>query len=691
MGLVTEYPAWFFLFCLLLGGGYAFGLYYRSRTDEVAPVIKGFLFLFRFLSVTLIAFLLLSPLVKRTVENVVKPLIILGVDNSESVSLSADSSYYRKTLPGEIISMKEELGKKYDVRLYTFGDHVAADGVIGFREKETDMASFLQEMDNRLINQNVGALILFSDGIINAGQDPFYAAGRLNFPVFTVALGDTITKKDVILKNVLYNHTAFLGDKAPLQADLLAWKCDGDRSVLTVMKGEETIFRKDITFHGNQSAQKIDLQLEMKEKGLQHYRVTVAPVDGEQNNSNNSRDIFIDIQEARQKIALIYNAPHPDVAAMKAAVINSNQFEIETFRWDEFDKPVKQYDLVIFYQPSAATDVQKLARSFGDATSALFILGTQTDFNLFNSLKTGLAINPGKSGFSEAYPILSDAFALFTIEPEKSRVMKDWPPLMSPFGSYQYTSLGDVLFYQKISTVTTKIPLIFFMQMENKKIGIIAGENIWRWRISDYEQNTTHDAFDELIRKIIQYLSVREDKSFFRIRVAARIQENDPVEMEAQVFNDSYEIINTPDVKISITDAEKKNYPYVFTRSDKSYYLNAGYFQPGNYKYSASVTVGKKQYGKTGEFFVVPVDIESADLVADHALLKRIASSHSGEMYYPKQLNELTKKILGREDIHALSYFQKRYTDLVGTLWLFLLILALLSAEWIIRKRGGLS
>jgi hypothetical protein len=59
-------------------------------------------------------------------------------------------------------------------------------------------------------------------------------------------------------------------------------------------------------------------------------------------------------------------------------------------------------------------------------------------------------------------------------------------------------------------------------------------------------------------------------------------------------------------------------------------------------------------------------------------------------MFYARDLDGLRKKIMQREDIRPVSYEQKRFTDLAGNVWLFLIILALLSAEWFIRKRSGI-
>ena len=279
---------------------------------------------------------------------------------------------------------------------------------------------------------------------------------------------------------------------------------------------------------------------------------------------------------------------------------------------------------------------------------------------------------------------------MFTLDKRDMAVFRDFPPLQCPFGTYQFSPLTDVLFYQKIGNIATRTPMILFTRYSEKKIGIIAGENFWRWRISDFIQQSNHEAFDLLIDKIALYLSTRDDKSFFRIKVNNKIFENEPVEMEAEVYNASYELINEPDVDITITDETGKTYPFIFSKTPKAYFLNAGLFQVGEYSYKANVKVGSVLYQKTGKFYIEQVNLESSNLTADHNLLFRIAASHDGQMVYRDDIGKLADQILARRDIRSVSIFQKRMTDLIGNPWLFALILALIAAEWILRKREGM-
>ena len=159
------------------------------------------------------------------------------------------------------------------------------------------------------------------------------------------------------------------------------------------------------------------------------------------------------------------------------------------------------------------------------------------------------------------------------------------------------------------------------------------------------------------------------------------------VEFEAELFNESYEMINQPDVNLTIRDEQDKSFPFLFGKTEKAYYLNAGTFPVGKYTYSASVKVGKNLYQKNGAFVITQMNLETMNLVADHNLLFRLAKEHGGEMVYPKNMDDLVEKINSREDIKPVIYTQKRFSDLVGNLWVFLVILVLTGCRVVHQEK----
>jgi len=196
-------------------------------------------------------------------------------------------------------------------------------------------------------------------------------------------------------------------------------------------------------------------------------------------------------------------------------------------------------------------------------------------------------------------------------------------------------------------------------------------------------------AFDELFTRIIQYLAVKEDKSQFRVILKNNFTENEAVEIDAELYNDSYQLVNEPEVNIVVTDEHKKNFTYTFTRTSNAYYLNAGNLPPGEYSYKAITAFAGKAFQKTGMFTVMSLNVEAMNTVANHVLLNNMAVRHKGKMVYPDQLDQIEKLLASRDDLKTIAYSQKRYTDLVSFLPVLLLLILLLSAEWFIRKRNG--
>jgi hypothetical protein len=692
--VVTEYPPAFVLFCLLAGFGYALLLYFREKQFTDTPLwIRRLMALLRFLSVSGIAFLLLNPLLKTTFREVEKPVVVVAQDNSESVLIGKDSAFYRGEYKKKLAKLTEDLSAKFDVMLYTFGEKVTeiqdAEGIT-YTEKETDISSFLDELETRYSNRNLGAVILASDGLYNKGSNPVFTALRLKSPFYTIALGDTSIRKDIAITKIIHNRMAYLGNKFPAEIVINARRCKGSNPELTVMKGENILFRQQLNIPSDAYTITVPVQIEAKESGIQHYRARISVVSDEVSKSNNVQDFFVEVLDSREKILILADAPHPDVAALKQAIENNQNYEVDAFALKDFDKKVNGYNLIILDQlPSLNLNTKVLSDIATSDIPLLVVVGTQTNIRNFNALQLGLQINGQGQRFNEPQPALEEHFPLFTLSEAARQYIPKLPALACPFGSYKASTSCFPLFYQEIGIVRTKDPLMLFNQLGNKKVGIIAGEGIWRWRLQDFEDHNNHDIFNELIDKTVQYLSVKLDKSQFRIVCKNNFTENQQVELEAEVYNESYELVNDPEVSLEIENSEGHKYPYTFTKTGNAYRLKAGMFPPGEYKYKAHTKLGDKVMNQNGAFTVSALVLEAGNTTADHQLLYSLAHKHNGEMIYPAQLDELSSRIINREDIRPIVYNPKKLLDLIELKGIFFVMLFLLSLEWFMRKRNG--
>lgn len=689
MNIVFEYPSWFIVFCILAGVAYAFILYRKDKKfDEISIWLVRAMAAFRFVVVTLLCFLLLSPLLKTVNRTTEKPVVIIAQDNSESIIVGKDSGFYKKEYKQNLQKLVDVLSDKYDVRLYSFADKIKSISAIdslSFTEKQTDISALFDEIETRYSNRNLGAIILASDGLYNKGASPVFTSDKLKIPIYAIALGDTTVKKDVILTKVEHNRLAYLGNDFPMEVVVTAKQLKGKTSTLTISKNNTTLFTQSVNFNSDAYTFTIPVLLQAKEVGLQHYKVRLTSLPEEMSLANNARDVFIDVLDARQKIVILSDAPHPDIAAIKGSIESNQNYEVESYTLDNFDKPLKKYNLVILHSlPSARNAATKLITELNASNTPFWAFSgaaTQLRNNLSVQAKTGKS--------NEVEPLLDENFPLFTISEELQKAVKDFPAVVCPFGTFQNENNSTPLFYQRIGIVDTKNPLMVFNTTGDVKSALFNGEGIWRWRLQDFAANGNHQLFDEFISKTVQYLSVKVDKSFFKVLSKNNFFENEAVEMEAEVYNESYELINDPEVNCVITNADNKKFNYTFSKTTNAYRLNAGMMPVGEYKYEAKVKVGEKLYQQRGTFSVTALQVELTNTVADHQMLYSLAKKHDGELIYPQQLEQLATKLNAREDIKTVSYSEKKLKEVIHLKWIFFLILTLLSIEWFMRKRNG--
>ncbi len=693
--ITTASPGWFILFCILCGAAASLLLYYRNRSlKEVSRFTKSILAATRFITVFLLSFLLMSPFIKITSKEVEKPLIILAQDESRSLLLCSDSSFYRSEYPRRLMDFARALGKKYDVRIYSFGSKVKEGADFTYMDPQTGLSALLDEAYNRFTNRNTGALIIASDGIYNTGENPLYAAPGLRPPVYTIALGDTTVKKDLVLSKVNYNRQVFLGDNFPLEILVDARRCGQSSSLLSVKEDSSVLFTKEIFIGSGNFHTTVSAVMEAKKKGIHHYRLELSPLEGEAGTLNNVQDIFVEVIENRQKILVVAPGPHPDLAALKESIESSPNYEVSICMTGDprtsevLSSGLKHFQLLVLYQ-IPAREANPDSRIFSSGIPVLYVLGAQSSINTFNDMKKGFSVSQNLGKVSEVQPYVSEDFSLFTLGEETAKKINSFPPLLSPFGTYRITGSAYSLLRQQSGMVKTAQPLLCFIDDGGQRCGILAGEGLWRWRLHEFAEGGDHRATDELLTKTVQYLSAKEDKRPFRVLHKNIFREDEALLFDAELYDQSHEPVNTPEVGLSVTGPGGEKFNYTFSRAGRTYTLSTGRFPVGNYSFLASVKTGDKMLQARGFFTVSPVQAEALETVADHGLLYRLAKKHGGEMVYPSGLEKLRKMIEDREDIRPVSYSRKQLQDIINIKWIFFLLIVLLSAEWFLRKRNG--
>src|SRR5690606_5944519 len=120
-----------------------------------------------------------------------KPIIIFAQDNTSSILMNKDSVFYKTNYQTQIDELLNNLSEKFQIRKFTFGENLSDAKSIDFSEKITNLSAVFEQIESKFYNQNVGAVILASDGIYNQGVNPIYQSNGSLYSVYSLALGDT--------------------------------------------------------------------------------------------------------------------------------------------------------------------------------------------------------------------------------------------------------------------------------------------------------------------------------------------------------------------------------------------------------------------------------------------------------------------------------------------------------------------
>ena len=680
-----------FIACTLLGCLYAWILYGSNK--NLKTNLKYILVALRVIVVTSIAYLLFAPLIKRISYTPEKPIIVIAHDNSISVAQIEPSAFNRKKYEQDLQKLADQLSEKYEVKTYSFSDSVKAGLNFSGNGKLSNGSSLVNRLNDELTNRNVGAVIIASDGIFNRGGNPLYELDKIKAPVYTIAMGDTIARRDVLISNVNYNNLVYVDNEFTLDVQVQAYQSKGETTQLSIAENGAKVKEQAIAINSGSFIKDVQFKVKANKIGIQKYTINVSTVKNEITVKNNSQTIFVEVIDGRQKILLAAAAPHPDLAAIKQAIELNKHYEVTLALADDLKTiDPSKFSLAILYQLPANTNpatslISKLQNS---KISLWYIMGAQSNLASLNQLQKTLNFSRLNGSLQEIFPYPEPNFSLFNIDGNALKQLDGYDPLQMPFANMSVNGNYTAVLNQRIGKVNTQNPLWFFAENEGKKIGFLVGEGIWKWKLEEAKDEKNYPLVNELISKTVQYLSVKNDKRKFKVYSnKSTYDENENIVLNATLYNDAYEIVNMPDVKVQVKNAKGKVFNYTFSKFGSAYRLDAGTLPQGNYTYSASTRYGDKNYVANGAFYINALIAEYQQTTANHQLLYTMAQQTNGKMVTPSNLLTIADLLEKSGHVKTISYEDHKYEELISFKWLFAMILMLLSVEWFLRKRNG--
>jgi hypothetical protein len=674
-----------------VGAAYAAILYYKSKDSERFIEYKWvqiLLPILRFLLGSILAFLLLGPVLKYAGFITQKPIIAVVVDDSKSMIQSGETL---ETISKQVADLQMKLSEKYQVDVisysnvsqFTTSDKLTSNG------SETNISQALRYANEQYVNQNLGGVVLLTDGIYNEGSNPRFVAENYKVPIYTVGVGDTTVYADICVNNVSHNSLAYLGNEFPLRIEVKATKLAGKQANMQVLLNGSTILQKSISIVKENFFYEADVVAKAQKLGQNKVEVRLTTFANEKNKGNNAYTLYVDVIDGKKKVVIWADAPHPDLGMLRAAVNTNENYEAAiSLKSYEVSSEIDLVILHNWFATQAQLNLYEKLKSSG--IPVLLIVGDDFNSRIFNSGSQDIKFSASGRGTNAALPLVNERFEYFELEADLAQNIKKWPPLKAAFGKYKGYQPSDILLYQQIGSVTTQEPLILLNSSNKSRLGIVAGTGLWQWRLIDFEKNETHDGVNSLVTKMVQYLAVKEDKKLLKVYPSAKqYGVGEEVTVLGELYNQSLDPISGQDININLKDADGKVYKHTMTASGSQYRLVLKNLAAGEYQFGAKATVGGVSLTDKGYFTIVGQQKELVNLTADFNMLRGISSATGGQFVSLTGVEMLGNNLLQNESLKSVIAEENKLEDLIKFQWLFWLLVSLLSLEWFVRKWAG--
>ena len=667
----------------MIGAGLTALLY--SKKAPWSKRVNQLLAAFRFVLISLICFLLIGPLLNQIDFFDENPIVILAVDDSASINDSYDSAGLL-SVKARLKAMSDALTQAdLQVKVRGIDQYYESVDDINFNQQKTDLHSILKGIRQDFEQQNLVGTILVSDGIHNYGSTPQFLT--LNYPVYSLGIGDTIPAQDLSIKRINYNKVVYQGNKFPLVVDVFNNGFVGEDISIEVRKKGALIASQKLNLKGDQQINSFEFILDTEVLGVETYSVAILPQTGESTTVNNMRRAFIETVDSKQKILIAAAAPHPDVKALKGLIEEKEGTEVQVYLSGiTEDVPEGPFDLIIMHKLPGINDLPSWLDRWVEETNTWYITGTGS-LNPVNSKNPVISYQSfGQSDLVGAN--LNPNFELFEIDEMLLSRAANYPPLRAPYGEFTLKNNANIYLYQKIGNIQTNRPLLSIYNGDERKSAVLSGSGIWKWKLQESGLNGKPALFNELFGKLIQYLATKDDKRNFRVSTTAEgYFESESVEFNSEVYNELFEKVYDYNIDLQLTDSNNETVEYNYVNSPAENFSING-LSPGVYNFTASTSLGGQRETASGTFAVQKLALEDIDMTANFQLLRNI-SNNSGGQFYELSESDAAIEALANLNAKPIVRSNERLNPIIHNPWILLLLIILVSTEWFMRKYNG--
>ncbi|MBP7310549.1 MAG: hypothetical protein KA984_04610, partial [Candidatus Cloacimonetes bacterium] len=305
------------LFSLLISGYYN----YHSR-PEISVSRRLLLFALRFISLSILMLLLISPIFYFTRHRQLKPILVVLKDNSASMDLRHGKISKSKALEpalDKLISSYREAG--YEIAAYRFANGLEGDG------NSSLLGKTLTELRNQKDLKNLSTILIASDGWLH--DESLAAVSQLGHPLIVLADSTASPYPDLLVSKVQAGRYAWRNEPGTIRAEFLSENYDGP-ALAKLYIGNKLISSKNLSLKSGQQSS-VDFTHRFNSTGFFPWRVELSPLANESRLGNNSYPGAIEVLSEKQRIVLISDKPAWDNKFTLDAISTNPRWAVESY------------------------------------------------------------------------------------------------------------------------------------------------------------------------------------------------------------------------------------------------------------------------------------------------------------------------------------------------------------------------
>ncbi len=677
---------------------------YMSYSKTLAIKQVRLIFFIRLLFFSLLTYLLIEP---RLIINKTKSIEKdwnLYMDNSLSMS------YHNMTSSLSLAKGVNQLVKKFkskDIKIipFTFGSNLDTSLIINEGEINSSSTDIGQVLDHIESNQDeISGAIIVTDGQVNSGDDILGKDFSINIPIHSIGIGNKTPLVDVSIQSVEVPPAILKGESIDLKVTVTSIGEIKERLNVMVYSREKILGSKMISVQGNGSLNHIIFRIIPEITGEINYLIKVNSAPEEINILNNKQEIKIQVLKSEYSIALFTGSPNFNTSIIKNILKENNEFKVDhfIFKNGKYSKPLKyfwdtKYDLILF-------DNHPIKENYDEWSSYIKIftkkiISNQTSIGFFNGFDTHqetlqkylslIDIKLNKplieldSEFDWSLNKRWNSFFPFKKFRIKDLDLKNLPPL---FVNMEIDSL-NLISLANFNLPEVKIPLLMVGEKKNIRFIIWSSPELYKLYFRTQVTNLS-SITKQLFNPLFSWLmKTGSGEDFYFLSDKNSYQQGEKIIIRGKSIYDNNKnldgIINVYDENELINSK-----PIIFNKDLEAY---EGYFyasKPGRLDYEIEfLNDNNKIIVSRNSVEIQESQVELNKVYLNQSILDRLTKETGGDYFSWNDKDNLFGII--EKDVHIKNFEKfKKFTELR---WYLVILLILISFEWLIRKRRGFS